>query len=105
MQNDLKEFVKEEHQNLLSHTVEDEYKNFIDKYEEKLEKEFNEEHDSKKIENSFRTIKDGIKNRYKIFEYHNFKHKDYSTNIDKLRQEYLKGTKADNKNIDNVQIY
>ena len=44
-------------------------------------KEFNEEHDSKKIENSFRTIKDGIKNGYKIFEYHNFKHPTYDAPI------------------------
>ena len=47
VQNDLKEFVKEEHEKLLSYTIEDEYKNFIDQQEEKLENEFNANHDFK----------------------------------------------------------
>lgn len=71
-------------------------------------KEFNEEHKYKKIENSYRTVKEGIKNRHRIFEFHNFKHKDYSTPLDKIRQDHLKGTQAEIQeklNDDEVKIY
>ena len=54
-------------------------------------KEFCAEHDDKKIENSYRTTKDGIKNGHRIFEYHNFKHKDYCTPIAGVIHQPLKG--------------
>lgn len=56
VQNDLKEFVKEEQENLLNDSIEDEYKNFIDLHEEKMENDFN-------AENDFKTNVRGVKVR------------------------------------------
>ena len=53
---DLKNFVKEERNNLIKTTVEEEYKNFLDENEEHLEKEFNNQH-------QFQTSVRGIKVR------------------------------------------
>uniref|UniRef100_A0A6C0KXV0 Uncharacterized protein n=1 Tax=viral metagenome TaxID=1070528 RepID=A0A6C0KXV0_9ZZZZ len=54
--NDFKEFVKEEHSNLVNTTLEDDYKTFLDQNENELEDSFN-------IKNNFQTSTRGLKVR------------------------------------------
>ena len=56
IQNDLKDFVKEESNRLIDNTIEDEYKTFLDKNEQQLENDFSNEH-------HFKTNTRGIKVR------------------------------------------
>jgi hypothetical protein len=56
IQEDFKEYIKEERENLFFSTLEDDYKTFLEQREEELEKEFNEI-------NSFQTNTRGIKVR------------------------------------------
>jgi hypothetical protein len=56
IQNDLKDFVKEESNKLIDNTIEDEYKSFLDKNEQQLENDFSNEH-------HFKTNTRGIKVR------------------------------------------
>lgn len=56
IQNDLKEFIKEESNNLIDNTIEDEYKTFLDKNERQLENDFSNDH-------HFQTNTRGIKVR------------------------------------------
>jgi len=56
IQNDLKDFVKEESNKLIDNTIEDEYKSFLDKNEQQLENDFSND-------NHFKTNTRGIKVR------------------------------------------
>ncbi len=56
IQNDLKDFIKEESNNLIDNTIEDEYKTFLDKNEQQLENDFSNDH-------HFQTNTRGIKVR------------------------------------------
>ncbi len=56
IQNDLKDFVKEESNKLIDNTIEDEYKSFLDKNEQQLENDFSNDH-------HFKTNTRGIKVR------------------------------------------
>ena len=53
---DFKDFVKEEHENIIKSNMDDEYKTFLDNNEDELEKQFNLEH-------NFQTSTRGIKIR------------------------------------------